>query len=79
MKTAIKPQNNEFLVITLKLVLGLTSHANRPGTPKMWAIDYENGHKTRKLRFSDRNSQTCIRSYGPCKSPWKPKIVGNSL
>src|SRR3954462_15516431 len=50
MKTTIKRENDEFLVITLKHVSGLTSHANLLGTPKLWAIALENGHKTRKLR-----------------------------
>jgi len=43
MKIAIKRKNNECLVITLKLV-------NRLGTPKLWAIAHENGHKTWKWR-----------------------------
>src|SRR3954465_14149650 len=59
MKTTIKRENDEFLVITLKHVSGLTSHANLLGTPKLWAIAHENGHKTRKLRVFGPNSQTC--------------------
>ena len=43
MKTVIKREDNECLVITLKQV-------NRLGTPKLWAICHENGHKTRKWR-----------------------------
>src|SRR3954465_4090392 len=69
MKTTIKRENNEFLVITLKHVSGLTSHANRPGTRKIWAIAHENGHKTRKLQVFGPNSQTCIGSLKPRKSP----------
>ena len=34
MKTAIKRENYGFLVLTHKLVSGLSSHANRPETPK---------------------------------------------
>src|SRR3954463_8438027 len=45
-----KTQKTEFLVITLKHVSGLTSHANRPTNPKQWAIAHENDHKTRKRR-----------------------------
>src|SRR4051812_25123316 len=43
MKTDIKRENNDCLVITLK-------HVNRLGTQKLWAIAHENGHKTRKWR-----------------------------
>jgi hypothetical protein len=43
MKTAIKRENDECLVIT-------TKHVNRLGTPKLWAISHENGLKTRKWR-----------------------------
>jgi len=41
MKMAIICKNDEFLVITLKPV-------NRLGTPKLWAIAHENGHKKQK-------------------------------
>ena len=51
MKTALKCENNEILVLTIKHVSGLTSHANLPETPKLWAIAHENGHKTRKDEF----------------------------
>src|SRR4051812_22727844 len=75
MKTTIKRENDEFLVITLKHVSGLTSHANRLGTPKLWAIAHENGHKTRKLRVFGPNSQTCIGSLKPCNRPETPQTV----
>ena len=44
MKTAINRKNDDFLAIPLK-------HINRPGTPKLWAITHENGHKTEKDEF----------------------------
>src|SRR4051794_5378662 len=50
MKTAIKHENNEFLGITLKHVMGIKVVVNRPGTTKQLAIAHENGHKTRKQR-----------------------------
>ena len=50
MKTAIKHENDEFLVISLKHISGLTVDRDRPGTPKSWAIAHENGHKTWKRR-----------------------------
>ena len=77
MKTAIKHENDEFLVITLKHVSGLTSHANRVGTPKLWAIAHENSHKMRKLQVLGHISPTCKGSYEACKSAWNPKTVGN--
>src|SRR3954464_8264937 len=65
----IKLENYEFLVMSLKHVSSLTGHANIPGAPKLWAIAQENGGKTRKRRVFGHNSQTCIGSYGHCKSP----------
>ena len=38
MKTTLKHENNEILVQTLKHVRGVTSYANHPKTPKLWAI-----------------------------------------
>jgi len=45
MKTAVKCDNNEFLVISLKHVMGLTGLANPLGTQKPWEISHENGQK----------------------------------
>jgi len=45
MKMAIKRENDEFLVITLKHVLGLTVVVNLRRTPKLWVIANENGRK----------------------------------
>src|SRR3954462_12879701 len=50
MKTAIKHENDEFLLISLKHVRFLTRHANPHGTQKLRAIIHENDHKTRKRR-----------------------------
>ena len=63
MNTATKRKNDEFLVIPLKLVSSLMGLANRTGTPNLWAIAHENGHKTRKSRVFYHSSQTCIRFY----------------
>jgi hypothetical protein len=57
---AIKRETDECLVMTLK-------HVNRLGTPKLWAIAHENGHKTRERRVFGHNSQTCIGFYGHFK------------
>jgi hypothetical protein len=77
-ETATKHENDEFLVMPLKHVLGLMAYANRRGTPKLWSIGHENGHKREKSEVFGQNCQTCILSYGPCKSPWNPKTLGNS-
>src|SRR5215216_4599624 len=63
MKTVIKDENAQFLFITLKNVTCLTGLANRPGTPKPWAIAQGNSGKMRKRRFFGHNYQTCTRSY----------------
>jgi hypothetical protein len=78
MKTAIKHENAEFTVRTLKHVSSLTVIVNLPTTPKPWLIAHEHGHKTRKRRVFGHKSRTCIGSYGRCKSPSNPKTVGNS-
>ena len=51
MKTAIKHENYEFLVIYLKNVTSLTGLANPTGTPKMWPITHQNGHKHENDEF----------------------------
>src|SRR3954465_8918665 len=66
MKMAIKRENNEFLVVILK-------HVNRLGTPNVWTIAHEKGHKMREQRIFGHYSQTCIGSYGSCESPGNPK------
>src|SRR3954469_20994226 len=77
MKKAKKHENDEFLLITLKHVSVLEVVGNFPRTPKQWAIAHQNGHKTRKRRFSCYFSQTCKGYYGPCKLPWNPQKVSN--
>jgi hypothetical protein len=56
MKTSIKHENDEFLVINIKHVLGLTIVVNRPRTTKLWVIAHENGHKERKQQVFGHNS-----------------------
>src|SRR5215216_4165515 len=51
MKTAIKRENGEFPVISLKNVTVLSRHANPAETQKLWAITHENGHKHEKDEF----------------------------
>jgi hypothetical protein len=45
MKMALKHQNDEFLVMSLKHVLSVMGVVDHPGTPKWWAIAHENGNK----------------------------------
>src|SRR4051812_46027514 len=73
MKTAIKRENDEFLVISFQHVSGRKVIVNRPRTPKQWAVANENGHKTRKLRVFSHISKKCNGSYMPCKSNWNQK------
>src|SRR3954468_20616899 len=62
MKTVIKRENDEFLVISIKHVAGLIGLANPLGTQKQWEITHEKGQKTRKRRVFGHNSETCIGS-----------------
>ena len=56
---SIKHDNDEFLPINLKHASLHKVIVNRPGTPKLWTIAHENGHKTRKRRVSGHISRTC--------------------
>jgi hypothetical protein len=51
MKTALKRKNDEFLVTPLKHVKSVMDLVNHPGTPKLWAIAHENGHKCKNDEF----------------------------
>src|SRR3954471_18391201 len=74
MKTTIKQENDEFLVISFQHVSSRKVTINRPKTPKLWAIAHENGHKTRKLRVFSHIYKKCNGSYMPCKSNWNQKL-----
>src|SRR4051812_6301042 len=73
MKTTIKQENDEFLVIFIQNVSGRKVIVSRPRTPKLWAVAHENAHKTRKLRVFSHISQKCNGSYMPSKSNWNQK------
>ena len=77
MKTAIKRDKDEFLVISLKHVSGVTVVVNRPRTPKVWAIAHENGHKTRKRRVFIITLKQVLGVTVVVNSPGTQKIVGN--
>jgi hypothetical protein len=72
-----KRKNGEFLVMPLKHVLSVIGLVNHPGTPKLWAIAHENDHNHKNDEFWDMSLKHAV-CHGSCKSPRKPKIVGNS-
>ena len=78
MKTAKNCEIDQFFDRPLKYVSGLKGLLNRPVTLKLLAIAHENCQKLRKQQVFAHAYQTCIGSYGPCKSPRNPKTVGHS-
>jgi hypothetical protein len=62
--------------IPLKNVLSVMDPVNQPGTPKLWAIAYENNHKLKNYKVFCHASQTYTECHGP--SARNPKTVGNS-
>jgi hypothetical protein len=51
MKMALKCKHDVFFGIPLKNVLSVMGLVNHPETPKLWAIDHENGHKRKNDEF----------------------------
>src|SRR3954471_15472164 len=51
MKTTIKQENDEFLVISFQHVSGRKVTVNRPRTPKLWAIAHETAIKHENSEF----------------------------
>jgi hypothetical protein len=78
MKVALKCKNDEFLVMPLKNVMSVMGLVIHPGTPKLWAIAHENGHKHKNDKFFCNSSIKCIDCHTPCKSPQNPKTMGHS-
>src|SRR3954467_5143978 len=75
MKTAIKRENDEFLVISFQHVSGRKVTVNRPRTPKQWAIAHENGHKRENGEFlviSLKHVRVLSRHANPAETqkPW---------
>jgi fatty-acid desaturase len=48
---AINAKTTSFFDIPLKHVLSFMGLVNHPGTPKLWAIAHENGHKRKNDEF----------------------------
>ena len=74
MKMAIKHENDEFLVITLKHVSGLTVIVNCPRSPKEWAIVHENSHKTKNDEFLVISLKHVLGLTGHAIPPRTPKL-----
>ena len=55
MKTAVKCDKDEFLVISLKELSGFMVVVIHPRTPKVCAIAYENGHKHGNNELLDKS------------------------
>jgi hypothetical protein len=48
---ALKCKNDKFLVMPLKNILSVMGLVNHIGTPKLWEIAHENGHKCKNDEF----------------------------
>src|SRR3954454_21178279 len=71
MKTAIKQENYEFLVISFQHVSGRKVTVNRPRTPKLWAIAHKNVHKRENGEFlviSLKHVRVLSRHANPAKT-----------
>jgi hypothetical protein len=62
----------------IKHVLSVMSLENDPENPKLWTIAHEMAQKRKNDQVFGHTSQTFHECHGPCKSPRKPKTVGNS-
>jgi hypothetical protein len=61
----------------LKHVLSFMGLVNHLETLKLWVIAHENSHKHKNDEFWDMPLKHVV-CHGPCKSPQKPKTVGNT-
>jgi fatty-acid desaturase len=73
MKTSLKCKNDEFLVTPLKNVLSAMGLVNHPGTPKLWAIAHENGHKRKNNKFLVMPLKHILSVMGLVNKPGTPK------
>src|SRR3954469_25855873 len=72
MKTAVKRENDGFLVISLKHVSVRTRHANLHRTTNLWAIAHENYHKRENDKFlilSLKHVRVLTRHANPPRTP----------
>jgi hypothetical protein len=74
MKMALKYKNDKFLVTRLRNVLTIMGLENLPGTPKLFAIANENGHKRKNDKFSVMRLKNVLSVMGLIKLPGNPKL-----
>src|SRR3954464_1457431 len=74
MKTAIGHEKVKFLVITPKHESGPTVVVYHQGTPKLWGITHENGHKTQKYEFLFIPLKDIPSLAGHANRPRTPKL-----
>jgi hypothetical protein len=74
MKTTLKCKHDEFFRISLKNVLSVMGLVNHPGTPKLWAIAHENGHKHKNDEFSVMPLKHVVSVMGLVNHPSTPKL-----
>jgi hypothetical protein len=74
MKTALKHKSDEFLVMPLKHVLSVMGLLNHPGTPKLWAIAHENGHKCKNDEFLVMSLKHVLGVIDLVNHPETPKL-----
>jgi hypothetical protein len=77
MKTALKCKNDEFLVMPLKHVLSVMGLVNHSGTPKLWAIAHEKGHKRKNDEFLVMSLKHVLSVMGLVNHP-RTRNYGNS-
>ena len=78
MKTSIKCENDEFLVISLKYLMVLTRHVNPLGTQKVWAITHETKIKQENYGFLVLTIKLVSGLSSHANRPETPKTVGSS-
>jgi fatty-acid desaturase len=59
---------------SLKHVLSFMGLVNHPGTPKLWAIAHENGHKRKNDEFLVMPLKHVLSVIGLVNHPGKPKL-----
>jgi hypothetical protein len=74
MKTALKGKHDDFFGIPLKNVLSVMGLVNHPGTPKLWAIAHENGHKRKNDEFLVIPLKHVVSVMGLVNHPSTPKL-----
>jgi hypothetical protein len=74
MKMALDRKSDEFLVMPLKHVLSVLGLVNHPGTPKLWSIAHENGHKRKNDEFLVMSLKHVLGVVDLVNHPETPKL-----